>query len=341
MASLNYTQLEFMSQEMASLARAKIPLPEGLRHLAAAANAGRLKAAYGEIASTLDQGRPLSEALAGAAAPRAFVSAIRCAEASGDLADVLEYAIEHCRRVDRFYGRLTTIVLYPALVVSLAAPILTVLCMFIVPKFEDIFHQLGGELPAPTQALLQFSHLLQHGMGAAFLIASLLTFAWVCSPLFVRGMPYILQRLPIFTELLLLSDLAMLMRFFERMLRRGIPLPVVLQAAGLAVWGTRLRLKLFEMATRAEQGMTVFYMLQGVVPPLPMHLLEQAEKRGDLIETCPGVAQYCEERFNLRAESNLRLFEPILVILLGALIGGIIVALYLPLFNIPKLIGGR
>lgn len=341
MASLSYNQLEFMSQEMASLARAQISLPEGLRHLAASARSGRLQAAYGQIAAALDQGRTLSEALTDVSAPRAFISAIRCAEASGDMADVLEYAIEHCRRVDRFYGRLSTIVLYPALVISLALPILTFLCMFIVPKFEDIFRQLGGELPAPTQAVMQISHLLQNGVGTAILVASLLLFVWICSPLFARGMPFLLQRLPIFTELLLLSDLAMLMRFFERMLRRGIPLPVVLHAAGLAVWGNRLRMRLFEMATRAEQGLTVFYMLQGVVPPLPMHLLEQAEQRGDLIETCPGVAQYCEERFNLRAESNLRLFEPIMVILLGALIGGIIVALYLPLFNIPKLIGSR
>lgn len=341
MGTLGYPQLEFMTREMASLARANIPLPEGLNQLAAAADSRRMREAYYQIAGALEQGQPLSGALASAAAPPEFVAAIQCAEVSGDMADVLEFAIEHCRRVDRFYARLATLVLYPLLIVSIAAPIITVLCMVVVPRFEDIFAQLGAELPAPTQVVLQASHLLQNGLGLGILAGSLLVLAWTCSPLFKRGMPFLLQRLPFFKDLLLLSDLAMLMRFFERMLRRGLPLPVVLRAASLAVWGARLRGRLFMMAVRAEQGIMVFNTLQGVIPALPLHLLQQAERRGDLVETCPGVARYCEERFTLRADAKLVMLEPILVVFLGALIGGIVVALYLPLFNLPKLIGNK
>lgn len=341
MANLGYTQLEFMAREMASLARANIPLPEGLHKLAEVAASRRIREAYGQIATALEQGQPLSAALSSAAAPAEFVAAIRCAEVSGDMADVLEYAIEHCRRVDRFYGQLANMLLYPLVVASIAAPILTVLCMVVAPRFEDIFAQLGGVLPVPTQIVLQFSHLLRHGVGAGVLAGSALLFAWTCSPLFIRWMPFILQRLPFFTELLMLSDLAMLMRFFERMLRRGLPLPTVLEAASIAVWSQRLRARLFTMAAQADRGLMVFNSLQGVIPALPLHLLEQAEKRGDLVETCPGIASYCEDRFNLRAESHLRRFEPIMIAVLGAIIGGIVVALYLPLFNIPKMIGNR
>lgn len=339
MASLGYPQIEFMSREMASLTRANIPLPEGLRKMAGAATTGRIREAYRQIAMALEQGHPLSGAMAGASAPPEFVAAIQCAEVSGDMADVLEYAIEHCRRVDQFYGKLSNIALYPVIVFSIVAPILTLLSVAVVPKFESIFAEVGADLSFLTRSMIELSHLLRHGWGIGVLIVSALIFIWACSPLFMRGMPFLLQRLPFFKELLMLSDLAMLMRFFERMLRRGLPFPVVLRAASLAVWGRTLRARLITMAVQAEQGMMVIGSLQGLIPPLPLHLLEQAEQRGDLIDTCPGVARYCEDRFGLRAESHLRRFEPILIVILGVIVGAIIISLYMPLFNIPKLIG--
>lgn len=336
MAALGYSQLEFMSREMASLVRANIPLPEGLRQMAKATDSGRIGEAYQQIATSLDRGLPFSGAMAGVSAPPEFVAAIRCAEVSGDMADVLEYAIEHCRRVDSFYGKLANMVLYPLTVLTAAMPILTFLCLVVEPKFETIFKELGGELPLPTQWFMAISHLMQKGVGVGVLVVSFLVFVWTCSPLYMRSMPFLLQRLPFFRDLLMLSDLTMLMRFLERMLRRGLPFPTVLRAASLAVWGQTLRARLITMASQAEQGLMVFGTLQGLIPALPQHLLEQAEQRGDLVDTCPGVADYCESRFGLQAESHLRRLEPIIIVILGLVVGAIVVSLYMPIFELPK-----
>jgi type IV pilus assembly protein PilC len=335
MASLGYSQLEFMAMEMASLARANIPLSEGLRRLAHAAQSARLRKAYNGLAASMERGHSLASALAGASAPREFVAAIQCAEASGDMAQVLEFAVAHCRRVDKFYGGLANVALYPVLVISIAVPILTALCLVVVPEFETIFAQLGGPLPPPTELMIGLSQLLQNGVGLGILAASLIVFLWACSPWFAKTMPYLLQRLPLFGGLVMLSDAAMLMRFLERMLARGLPLPTVLRAASLAVWGRALRRRLMVMADQAERGATAFDSLSGVLPALPLHLLQQAEERGDLVATCPGVASYCEDRFEMRAQSYQQWLEPVLIVILGVLVGSLVISLYLPLFEIP------
>ena len=339
MASLGYSKLEFMMREMASLARAGIPLPDGLRKLAESAEDGRIREAYGQIAKQLDQGRSLSEAMAALSAPADFVAAIRCAEYSGEMSEVLEYAIEHCRRVDRFYGKLANLLLYPVLVMALAFPILVMLGMYVVPKFQDIFEQLGGDLPAPTQLLVNFGAIMSQGrVGYVLLALAVLVLVWCCSPLFMRSMPFLLQRLPFFNRMVLLSDVAMLMRFLERMLPRGLPLPQILLAASLSVWSKPLQSRLQQMAEQAEKGLQVFGSLQGVIPALPLHLLRTAEARGDLVESCPGVARYCEERFEIGSQVHLTRLEPLLIIMLGFMVGGAVICLYLPLFKIPTMI---
>lgn len=339
MGKLSYHELEEMSREMASLVRAGIPLPQGLAELSRAAAKGRMNQAYTQIAAALEQGQPLSEGMTRAAAPYEFVAAVRCAEACGGMEQTLEFAIEHCRRVDAFYSRLANILLYPLMVVACAILILAFLGLVVMPKFVDIYEQLGADLPWPTQALLDMSSVLREThltQGLVVLVGVVLI--WTCTPLYMRWMPGIMQRLPMFNRLLLLSDVAMVMRFVERMLRFGLPLPAVLQASSLAAWDGRLRSRLQSMAGQAEKGLPVFKLLDGAVPPLPLQMLTVAEERGTLAETCPSVARYCEERFEYASTMQLARLEPLLILLMTLGLGAVVISLYLPLFRIGALI---
>lgn len=341
MARLLPSDLEKLTGELASLSRSGIPIPEGLQALSTLLPASTLKGMAGELAAAVAAGKPLSQALASGPwnVPREYVAMIECIEATGDPGGVLEFAVEHSRQRRRIRGTLATAIVYPSIVLLVLIVVLFVFCYVVMPDFNGIYKSMGAELPFLTEQLVDLSLLLHRegglalasGLGA-FLLALIFS-ERLQSRLFAHA-----AWIPWLRLLVRLGDLAVALQFLGNMLGRGIPLPVALRACSLTVTQRDTTQSLLLMADAAERGQPVAPFLERQAPSTASYLFSLAEQRGTLARSCLDVSEYCESRFFFLSRHLTRSVEPLLVMGLGILIGLMMIAMYLPLFTIPRLV---
>jgi len=340
MAPLTHQELEQLGRDLASFARANIPMPEGLRQLSATLQSSRLRKVYMELAEAMARGTALSEAMRQTSVPLPadFAAAIACAEKSGDMISILNFTVEQARRIKRHHSAMITALVYPVTVMILALLIVYFITTVILPKFQDMFAQLGAErLPGPTHLLVSMAYYL-HGVRG-FMVVALLVGAlagWLILAARRDMAPFLLRWVELFQPLMSLSDAAIMMRYLGVMVSRGVPLAGALRAASLSVWLKRTRRALLAMASASEKGHPVGPLLEGVVPPTAAYVFRQAEDRGNIADACDGIAEYCEDRFDANSVRIHGFIEPVLILMLGIIIGSIIICLYLPLFEIGQ-----
>jgi len=341
MPKLTFDELDRFTNELASLSRANLPLPEGLRQLAATLRPGRLRVFSEQVAAALERGRGLSEALAEASisVPRQFVALMQCAELSGDYGAVLRFAVQHGRRIRRHRVAVFTAMLYPATVVAVAVGVVLLLSFLVLPHFKEIYEQLGAELPMMTHWLLNMAAFVQNPVVSALLALLAAVFALMLATAAGRRILVdLVSWLPGFHSLVGLSDTAVFTKFVGLMVQKGAPLPLALQAAGLTVTSRGSRKSLERMAAAAERGLPVSPQLASSVPSVAAYLFTRGEESGEIAGACLGIADYCEDRFDRLSQRALGAFEPLLLAIIAGFVGISVVSLYLPLFAIPKLV---
>ncbi|MCB2156961.1 type II secretion system F family protein [bacterium] len=338
---LSYEELDQLAQELASFARTDIPMPEGLRQLSSSLDSARLRQLAGEMAEALEQGKPLSQALeeSSFSVPSHYVAVLQCAEVSGDAPTLLQFAVDHARRLKRYRTTMLTATLYPMIVVFVMSLVLIFLANYIVPKFYVMYSQLGAELPSLTKLVLMCENVLAGIPG--FVLVGLIA-ALSVSMLFAQRVQDrvfdLVAGVPGFTSLTVLSDTAVVMRYLNVMMTRSIPAPTALRAAALAVTRKSTRTSLERMATAGERGHQLSSTIGDEFPSTVAYLFTKAEERGDLPESCDGIASYCEDRFDRLSSRALSLFEPILIFLVAVFVGILVVGLYIPLFSFPRVV---
>jgi type II secretory pathway component PulF len=342
MPDLTQQDQDRLLRELASLIRTGIPLPEGLRRLSQSLAQGQLQRTSAELADALNKGKSLSQALRDASpgpSPQ-FVALVECAELSGDTRSILEFALEHSRRVQRHRAALITTLVYPFFLLATTVTVFCFVLVVIVPKLKDIFDQIGAELPWLTELAIEMSYHISHGPVAVLLLALLVVLAGACLFAPFRNRLYdILGRLPGFRPLADLSDTALLMKCIERMAGHAVPMPAILQTARLAMWQEASRRAVGVMAAAAQQGHPIGPMLGKNVPATAAWLFCQAEEKGDLPAACGGIAEYCEDRFDRLSRRATAILEPLLILLVALFVAFLIASVYLPLFQIPRIIG--
>lgn len=342
MARLTLDDLDRLSRELAHLARSGVSLPDGLRAFASSTQRGKLKSLAGQVAQSVQQGKPLSQALAetSPAPPPEYLYLVRAGERSGQLEPLLIFAADQARRMRRHRSALATAATYPFMVIIAAIIILFLLSNTFLPKLFDVYLQLGASsLPPMTQFIFDVSNIFNGGSGLIILalLVGLIVLLMLPS---VRDSAYrAMLRIPGLDVLSGLSDTTVVMRSLAALLSRGVPLNEALDVARLTVWENGFRKSLEQMARAAEKGQPTAPLLSSAVPSTAAWLYAEAERRGDLADACDGIAHYCEERFDRISVNSITVVEPLLIILLGLLIGVVVISCYLPLFTIPKVMG--
>jgi type IV pilus assembly protein PilC len=342
MSRITMKDTETLARELASFARAGIPVPEGLHQLSRSLGPGPLQTLAASAAARVEQGTPLSEALSasGVGVPGQLIALVRCGEMSGDMRGLLEFAVEHSRRVARHRAALLTTLVYPAFVLIVLVLSMAFVFVAIIPKFQDLFYEMGAELPALTRTVVGIARLLEGPLGLAALAAVLVALVTaIFSSAFHDWLYRVMGYLPGFDFLVSLSDTAVSMKFLASTVSRGVPLPDALAAASLAVFTPDSRSMLGAMAKAAAQGHKVGPMLAGRTPATAAWLFRQAEEAGDLAGACAGIASYCEDRFERVSKRSVAILEPVLLLLVSVVVGIVLLSSYLPLFNIPKIMG--
>ncbi|MBI1290666.1 hypothetical protein GC173_05420 [bacterium] len=343
MSKLSQSEVETFVNDVAALIRSGMPVPDGLRELSAQFNRPRLRELSEHVAAATAKGQSLTDALSSSPVkvPKGMLALFECAQVSGDSRALLSFTAVHTRRIRAYRSALSTAAFYPMMVLVGFLMLVGFIAIWIIPKFVDIFSQLGAELPWLTQQIVILANLIGHnpvGLGIlALLIVGIPIFA--CSEATRDRLFEILSVVPGYSSLIALSDTAITMKYLGVMLSKGVPLPKALQSVSMSVSLASTRQSLEKMAAAAEKGQRVAPLLNPMFPATAVHLFEQAENSGRLAEACEGIGDWADTAFEQQGRRAAGVLEPtaLLLILLG--IGIMVIALYLPLFSIPKLVG--
>ncbi len=341
MSRLTHKEFDQFAHELGSLVRSGLPLPEALLSLSKQLPQGRLQQLAEETAQATERGVPLSEALGAGSVkmPSEFIALVQCGEINGDMNSILQYVTAHSRRVGKFRTSMVTTLTYTLLILLVSAAILVFVANFVIPNFERIFQDLGAELPILTQYIITIGFVLKGPFGV-FTLACIvvLIFLTVANTQFKESLLSRVAEMPGFSKLAMSGDTSLYTRFLAEMLPKGVPLPVALRAAALAVSLRNTRKSLVAMSQAVESGQESFKYLAPQTPATAAFLYRQGEKNGRLGEACSVISEYCEERFERIGRQSIAILEPLMILIVALTLGIMVIALYLPLFSIPKLV---
>lgn len=333
-------QLSLFSQELLTLLQAGLPLVEALETLADKEPRAPQRKVLRQLVARLCEGHPLSFALQQFPAlfPPLYVATVRASEQTGDIAEALARFVAYQTQLDLVRKRIVSAAIYPMLLLAAGSLVTLFLLFYVVPRFSRIYEDLGGRLPLFSQWLMAWGRLLEGHMAlvvAAGLGLAVLA-AWAAAqPAFRAACLERFWRLPVLYHRVKVYQLARFYRTLGMLLRGGIPVVGALDmVAGLLSPALRGRLALAAQAIREGQAISVAMERHDMATPVAMRLLRVGEKSGDMGAMMERIAGFHDEEMSRWVDWFTRLFEPVLMALIGLVIGLIVVLMYLPIFEL-------
>jgi general secretion pathway protein F len=336
----NWFPLVLFSQELLALLDAGLSLVEALEALAEKERHSEAKKVFDAIVARLYEGQTLSASLQDfpAVFPPLFVATVRASEKTGGLSEALGRFVAYQSQLDFVRKKIVSASIYPILLMAVGGLVVLFLMSYVVPKFSVIYEGSSTSLPWLSRLLLQWGVLLQtHGQMVLLVLA-----------VAVSGAVYGLTR-PSLRELLLLKlwhipavgermhiyQLARFYRTLAMLLKGGIPVVSALDmVTGLLQPVLRGRLKLASLAIREGQPVSRAMEAQELTTPVALRMLRVGERTGNMGEMMERIAAFYDEEMARWVEWFTKLFEPILMALIGLVIGVIVILMYMPVFDL-------
>jgi type IV pilus assembly protein PilC len=333
------------TRQLATLIDAGLPIMRSLSILNEQVESQIFKDRIMAMRDDIESGASLSDAMA--KHPKTFdklyVNMVRAGEIGGVLESVLRRIADFLEKREALKGKVKSAMMYPAVVSFLAIGIVAFILITIIPKFTDIFEQLGGDLPAPTQFLVDASWVLVHRSWVVILAVVIMIVivrqAYKTAP----GRHFfdkLKLKIPVFGDLFRKIAITRFAGTLSTLINAGVPilqaLDIVRDSSGNEVV-SRAMMKVYQSV---KDGETIHEPLSEceVFPPLVVHMVAVGEETGAIDLMLLKVAEAYEREVDDTVNALTSILEPVLIVFLGAIVGGIVIALYLPLFKIPTLI---
>jgi type IV pilus assembly protein PilC len=338
--------LAILSRQFATMLSSGLPILRCLAILADQTQSPRLRMVLIEVRDEVEKGDSLSESLVRHKEfPTIMVSMVRAGEVGGFL-DTTMLEIAGSLEADvKLRGRIKSALTYPIAVAVIAVLITVGMLIFVVPVFSGLFESFGGELPAPTQFLVNLSNLVKNPFF--FLPALLFLFGFTLwwrgnknSPRVRAVVDPLKFKLPVFGQLFQKVALGRLTRNFATLMHSGVPILSTLDIVGETSGNVVISRAIDEVKESVRQGTGIAKPLteHPVFPDMVVQMIAVGEDTGALDQMLRKIADFYDQEVEATTEQLMALIEPIMIMLLGGLVGGMIVALYLPIFKIFELI---
>ncbi len=338
-------QLVIFSRQLATMVDSGIPISAALDVLAEQMDDRDFRQVLKKIRDDIEAGASLSEA--SGRHPRAFseffVNMMRAGESSGHLDEILDRVATYLEKINSLQGKVKASLFYPAFVSLLALGITSFLVIVIVPKFKDIFTQLGGQLPLPTLLLLKLSEF----MGKYLIFELLGIFALgVLFKLYINtpGGRMVFDRailhIPIIGKLLQKAVIARFSRTLATLVKSGVPILGALEIVAKTSGNKVVEQAVMAARSSIKEGENIADPLaeSKIFPAMVTRMISVGEKTGELEKMLAKIADFYESEVDAAVTALTSLIEPMVIAVLGVVIGGIVVALFLPVFQISTLI---
>jgi len=335
--------LVIFSRQMATMVEAGIPLVQTLDILADQTENATFRVAIKKIKEDVESGKSLSEGLSGHKKifSHLFISMVKAGEQSGSLDEILDRLAVYLEKMSNLQKKIKSAMTYPVVVFAIALIITTLMLMFIIPKFADIFKSMNAPLPAPTAALINASDFVRANfllvvgvfVGIIFLIRYLIN-----TPKGRLLWDRLLLKMPIFGILLLKSSIAKFSRTLSTLVKSGVPILNALEIVGSTAGNKVVEGAVLECRNSIREGEGIAGPLEArnVFPPMVVRMIAIGEETGELEEMLSKIADFYETQVDTAVDGLSALLEPLIIAFLGIVIGGIVIAMFLPILTMTS-----
>lgn len=334
-------ELVVFNQELAGLLRAGLPLLQSIDLMLERQRDPVFREILGEVRDKVKSGEELSEAFRsfGDAFPPLYASTLMAGERSGELEQVIRRFVRYLKLVMETRKRVISALIYPSVVLGLSAVMVAVMTIYVIPKFEVFYSAMDVELPFLTSLILGISLFLQERwlwIAGALIVALLVFGRWTRTSVGRLWLDRLRLRLPLAGSVLHRFSISEFGRSLATLLAGGLPLVPSLEIAVSGVGNTFLRRRLEPVVPSVREGSSLHRALEetGVVPDLAIDMVKVGEATGALDEMLSNVSDFLDDEIETRIERLLTLVEPIMLVIMGATVALLLLAMYLPLFSI-------
>jgi type IV pilus assembly protein PilC len=338
--------LTIFTRQLATMMKAGVPLLQSFDIVARGHPNASVAKLLNDIRSDIESGTSMSAAFR--KHPKYFdplyCNLVEAGEAGGILEDLLDRLATYKEKTMAIKSKIKSALVYPVAVLIVAAVVVTIIMLFVIPAFKDIFTSFGADLPAPTQIVINMSQFFTQYWWALFgtlgIGAYLFFQSWQRSTKMQQGMDRLLLRVPVFGDLIRKSAIARWTRTLSTLFGAGVPLVEALDsvggAAGNYVYAEATSKIQKDVATGTS--LTVAMQSTNVFPSMVMQMTAIGEESGSLDHMLGKAAEFFEQEVDEAVKALQSLMEPIIIVVLGTIIGGIVVAMYLPIFKLGQVV---
>jgi general secretion pathway protein F len=333
--------LLLFSQELLSLLDSGIAIVEAIETLAEKENRPAVRGVLQGIVAALREGRPFSAALEEVpqAFPPLYVATVRASERTSGLGEALGRYIAYATQIETLRGRLVNAAIYPALLVVVSGLVILFLMGYVVPRFSHIYEDMGGNLPLLSRLLLAWGQAVERYWPVLLGLAAALVLAVVQGGgrMLARRLVGLMWRIPALGERMRVFQLARLYRTLGMLLRGGIAIvPALDMVASLLSSALRVRLDRATQGIREGHPISQAFERDGLTTAVALRMLRVGERAGNMGEMMERIAAFHDEEMARWAEWLTRLLGPVLMLLMGLVIGAIVILMYLPIFQLAE-----
>ncbi len=340
--------LVIFTRQLATMIDAGIAIVQSLQALADQTPNKVMRDTIRDVCTRVEGGESFSEALTRhpKAFNRLYVAMVGAGEKGGLLSEILARLATYQENTERLRKKVKTALMYPTVVTVVAIVITVFLLVRVIPTFKEVYSGFGAKLPAPTEVLITISEIVQHYLIYLIILAGGAVWGWLY---FLKTKPgrefWDTQRikLPIFGAIAHKICLARFTRTLSSLVRSGVPILEVLQIVSQTVGNVVMEKAIKAAALDIERGEGISAALakHPVFPSMVVRMLSAGEQTGKIDTMLERVADFLDEEIDTTLSGLMSLLEPLLIVFLGVVIGGMVVCMFLPIFNLANIVSGN
>jgi type IV pilus assembly protein PilC len=340
-------ELVIFTRQFATMIDAGLPLVQCLEILGEQNENATFKEKIREIKADVEQGSTFADALSKHPKPfdALYVNLVQAGEIGGILDTILNRLAVYLEKADALARKVKGAMVYPATVLIVAVAVVVLMLVKIIPTFEKMFADFGGQLPAPTQMVINLSNWMQEWLGVFLIgiVAVVVAFiqARKRSPRFRRATDATFLKAPVFGPLLRKVAVARFSRTLGTMISSGVPILDALDIVARTAGNMVIEEALMDVRAAISEGKTIAepLMESDVFPGMVVQMIAVGEETGAMENMLNKIADFYDDEVDAAVEALTAMLEPAMMVVLGGTVGGLLVAMYLPIFKIAETIG--
>ena len=344
--SIKQKDIAIFTRQLATMMRAGVPLLHSFDIVARGSTNPRMTKLLNDIRNDVETGTSLSAAFRKHPLhfDALYCNLVEAGEAGGILEELLDRLAVYQEKMVAIKNKIKSALVYPVAVIVVAFVVLTVIMIFVIPAFKEVFKSFGADLPAPTLFVIAMSEFFVTywwaifgfiGLGGYFFLES-----WKRSEKMQKTMDRLLLKVPVFGPLVNKSAVARWTRTLSTMFAAGVPLVEALDSVGGASGNAVFSEATEQIQKDVSTGSSLTSSMQstGVFPTMVLQMCAIGEESGSIDHMLAKAAEFYEDEVDEAVKGLSSLMEPFIIVILGVLIGGIVVSMYLPIFKLGAVV---